>query len=335
MNKNKYTVDSSRRLIIRRGKKRLVAEGRFGVDSSNALIYWLNEPAGWRRENALPQRIRFKGSWRLSRNYDLELALEEAGERHKDACLLLKGQIISVDSDRLVFQIESRDKNGQNHIRLLELSGAWQADEFNRLAFKVKKRGEPDTMVLNGAWQVNKNQQIIYEYEKAGLKTKDRVLNTLIFRGFWELNSANRLTYILSRELNSYFDFRAQLESPDLYPKEGAIKYRIGIGIKGKGPFAGKVVAIYGAWKFSRRAGLDFEVDYGSGKAQAISFGADAYLNRENNIAFRLSNKIGEPLGITVVFTHHFLKKHDAQAYLKFKKMCAGSGIEAGARIPF
>lgn len=333
--KDRYLIDAKNRLIIKRKGKRLPLDGSFIIEKNNALSYWLNEPAGWRKENSLPQKIKFKGNWKLNRNHDLELTLEETQQQQKDGRLLLRGEVISVDSDKLVFQMQSRDKGGQNHIQILKLSGIWQADEFNRLTFEAKKKGEPDILALSGAWQINKNQQIIYEYEKTGLKKKDRALSTLTFRGFWELNSHNRVTYILSRELNSYFDFRAQLESPDIYPKQGVIKYRIGIGLKGQKPHNSKVVSIFGAWKFSRIAGLNFEVDYGSGKVQRIEFGADVDLAKEDNIAFYLTNKISEPLGIKVIFTRRFLEKLDAQLYLKLKKLRDESGIEAGIRIPF
>jgi len=333
--KNRYVMDSGNRLAIKRKRKKITPDGRFVIDKDNALNYWLNEPEGWRRENSLPPKIKFTGNWKLDSNYDLEFTLEETKQQHKNDRLMLKGEIISVDADKLVFQLQNSDKFGQTHIHLLKLSGVWQADEFNRLSFEVSKRAKPDTLVFKGVWQINKSQQIIYDYEKTGLKTKDRVLNTLTFRGFWEINSRNRLTYILSRQLNSGFDFRAQLESPNLYPKEGAIKYRVGIGLKSQKPCYEKVVSIFGAWRFNRMAGLDFEVDYGNGRMEAVSFGADVYLTKNDNIAFCLTDKNNQPLGITVVFTHKFLKRHDGEFYLKLKKLCDEAGIEAGVRIPF
>ncbi len=334
MKKDKYKVDASNRLVVKRRKKNLTSDGRFIIGKDNALNYWLNEPAGWRRENSLPLKIKFKGKWKMSRDHDLELALQQIKGQQEDS-LLLKGEVISADSDKLVFQIQSSDKSGQNHIHILKLSGAWKADEFNRLAFEVRKKGEPDVLAFKGIWRVNKNQEISYDYEKAGLKTKDRISNTLTFRGFWEINSRNRLTYILSRQLNSRFDFRAQLESPTLYPKEGVIKYRIGIGLKGQKPYGDKIISIFGAWKFSRIGGLNFEVDYGKHSVQAIRFGADIYLTKENSIVFCLNNRINQPLGISVIFTRRFLKKLDAELFLKLKKLRGESGVEAGTRIPF
>lgn len=333
--KNRFMVDSSNRLVVKRGKKRLVADGRFAVNKDNALSYWLNEPEGWRSRYSIAPKVSFVGKWRLDRNYDLELALDETKGQYKRDRLLLKGEIISADSDALVFQIDSLDKHGQSHIQILKLSGLWQADEFNRIVFRVAKKGSPDALLLSGIWQINQNQQIAYDYEKTILKTRDKISNTLTFRGFWEINSRNRLTYILSQGIRSRFDFRAQLESPNLYPKEGAIKYRIGIGLKGQRPYRDKIVTVYGAWKFSRKIGLTYEVDYGSGKAVSMEFGADMYFSKGNKIEFCLINRRKEPLGIRVIFTHQFLKNQDAQLFLKLKSSRLESGCEAGVRIPF
>jgi len=97
----------------------------------------------------------------------------------------------------LVFEVKSTDREGQTHIQLLKLSGSWQADEFNRLSFLVKRKIQPDILTLGGIWQLNKNQQIIYTYEKTDLKTKTKYARTLTFLGFWQIDSTKRLTYIL------------------------------------------------------------------------------------------------------------------------------------------
>lgn len=310
--------------------------GRFSIDKNNRLIYWLNEPLSWRKEYSLPGKIIFKGSWHLNNNYDLELVLDKTEKQFQDDILVIKGNIISTDRDILAFETKTYDRNGLLHIQILRLSVIWLTDETNRLSFIVKKR-PPDILTLEGAWQINKNQQIIYTYEKTDLKRKTKTSHVLTFEGFWEINSSNRLTYILSRSTESYFDFRVQIESPNLYPKEGLIKYRIGIGLAKDKPSQMETVCLYGSWKFSRKAGLTFQMDYGKGGFRDIEFGTNIYLNKKNEFIFSLTNKQEEPLGLNIIFNHKFLKNYDAQTFLQLKNILnrKESAIEAGVRIPF
>lgn len=333
--KNRYTVDNFNHLVIKQKHKRLIADGRFLIDKDNRLIYWLNEPSPWRRQYDLPDKISFKGNWRLNPNYDLELNLVETKEQFEGDRLVLKGEIISADRDTMVLEIKSLDNQGLLHIQILKLAGSWQADEYNRISFVVKKKTLPDILTLEGIWQINQNQQIIHTYEKTDLKTKTKTSNTLTFEGFWQINSTNRLTYILSRSSESRFDFRVQIESPNLYPKEGVMKYRLGIGLREEKLPHTKIISLYGTWKFSRKAGLSFEMDYGQGKIQSIDFGTNIHLTKTDEVVFSLANKRKEPLGIYITFTHRFLKQHDAETFLRLKKLQKESGIEAGVRIPF
>ena len=285
----------------------------------------------------MPAQVSFTGNWQLSSNYDLELNLDETKSQYKGDRLILKGEIISTDRDALAFEMIGQDKGGLIHIQLLKLTGSWQADEFNRIIFRIKKKASPDVITLEGSWQLNKNQQVTYNYEKTSLKTKTRISRVLTFEGFWEINSNNRLAYILSQSTESYFDFRVQLESPNLYPKEGLIKYRIGIGLLKDKPSQMKTIWLYGSWKFSRKAGLTFRMDYGKGRFGDIEFGASIYFNKKDEIIFFLNNKKNEPLGLNITFNHKFLKNSDAETFFRMKGLLdkKETAIEAGVRIPF
>lgn len=354
--KYKYSVDNHNQLLIRPPKQKapIPVRGRFSIDKNNQLIYWLNEPASWRRLYNLPSKVSFIGNWKLNSNYDLELNLDETKSQYRAERLILKGEIISTDRDTLAFEIISYNKQGLSptqlnrsstkgtvpafsHIQLLKLTGSWQADEFNRIIFTIKKKASPDVITLEGSWQINKNQQITYIYEKTVLKTKTRISRVLTFEGFWEINSSNRLAYILSRSTESYFDFRVQIESPNLYPKEGLIKYRIGIGLAKDKPSQMKTICLYGSWRFSRKAGLTFQMDYRKGGFRDIEFGANIYLNKKDEIIFFLTDKKKETLGLNITFTHNFLKNSDAEAFLRLKDILDKKerALEVGVRIPF
>lgn len=334
--KNGYAINNNNQLLIKspKMKKQLATNGVFGIAKSNRLIFWLNEPVFWRRLYGLPKKIIFSGSWQLDRNHDLKLILDKSKSQFQNEILVLRGNIISTDRDILAFEIKSYDRRGLLHIQILKLSVTCLADETNRLSFRIKK-SPPDILTLAGTWQINRNQQITYTYEKIERKRKTKISQTLVFEGYWQITGADRLTYILSHSSKSRFDFRVQLESPNLYPEQGVIKYRIGIGVRKEGQQPYKVIYLYGTWKFDRNIGLIFQMDYGEGKVQSIEFGANVHLNRKEEIAFSLTDKRKHPLGICITFTHKFLKKHAAQTFLRLKKYQEEFGIEAGVNFPF
>ncbi len=337
--KNKYSLNGRNQLLVRPPKQKnpLPVSGRFEIGKNNELICWLNEPSAWRKDYDLPQKISLKGKWKLNSDYDLELILEESENQYRDERLAFRGEIISTDKDMLVFEVVSLDSRGQSHIQLLKLNGSWQADEFNRVVFAVKKKVNPDIITFEGAWQINKNQQVVYTYEKAGLKRKTKVARALTFEGFWDISSANRLSYIFSHSEKSRFDFRVQLGSPSLYPADGIIKYLIGIGVKDNIAKHMKVICLYGSWKLGRRVGLVFSMEYAKGQIRDIEFGASAYLNKKDELIFSLIDKKGEPFGLSIIFSHKFLQKLDARAFLKFKDILDKdeAAVEAGVTIPF
>jgi hypothetical protein len=120
-----------------------------------------------------------------------------------------------------------------------------------------------------------------------------------------------------------------------MYPQQGKIKYLIGVGLKqGLRPKV-KTVFLYGAWKFSRKGSVSFEIDYGQGRLREIEFGADVHINRQDQVGLVLTNKRGEPLGISLKFTRQFLKVPGAEAFLRLKAAGRDRGVDAGVRIPF
>jgi len=337
--KAKYSVDHDNRLVSADNTEVLSIDGTFSVDEGNRLIYWLNEPEPWRVKYQFPEKLIFTGNWSFDSNCDLELKLIQDKSDWQEDILTLKGEIISCESDKLVFELKSIDKNGSTKIRILKLAGTWAADELNQIYFSVSNNeASPDILTLQGAWRMNQNQQIIYSYQKVDLKTKDKTLSTLTFSGFWQISSANQLTYILSTGTNAInpercrgIDFKVQIETPNVYPKEGAIKYRLGVGLKG----LPEIISLYGVWKINRKFGLSFEMEYAKGQIQSLDFSAEVNLNKNNEVIFNLKNDSRQDLGISVVFTHRFLKLLDANFFLRLKKVASESGIDAGIQIPF
>ena len=113
-------------------RKSLIVNGKLGLDKDNRLIYWLNEPDPWRRVYDLPKKIVFKGSWQLNKNYDLELVLDKNENQFQNDVLAIKGNIISVGRDLLVFHVRSYDRDGLLYVQILKLFVTWLTDGANR-----------------------------------------------------------------------------------------------------------------------------------------------------------------------------------------------------------
>jgi len=342
--KNSFGVNPYNQLLLKspRTKTLIPVNGRASI-KGNQLIYYINEPDAWHREYNLPKKIRFTGTWQLNSHYDLELILDETKTQYAGERLIINARIVSSENNCLVFEAISKkvdllkqEETSLYSFGLFKLLGTWQADEYNQLTFVIKKDVSPDILTLQGTWEINQNQKIAYTYERIDSRTKAKVSNTLEFDGFWEISDSERLRYILSSSTGSYFDFRVQIESKNLYPACGVIKYRIGIGVSTKTRPREKVISLFGTWKFSRTLGLLFEIDYGRGSLRALEFGIDAVLSSKDKFTFYLKDPRNQPLGLNVIFTHKFLKEHDAEAFLRFEKLLGKEGkAEIGVRIPF
>ncbi len=335
MSRDKFSTDNSNRLLITRGREEIVPEGSFKINKDNSLSYWLNEPQAWRLKYNLPKEIKFEGSWKINDNYDLELNFSRGKLDGRGEKIILKGEIISTGRDVLAFEFHAQDKTGNKEFQILELSGSWSCGEQNEIIFLVDKKAGPDTLKLGGGWKINKNQQIIYSYEKISLKTKNKNSHLLTFSGYWEISQKNSLIYRFSTGSKSRFDFSAALQTPNLYPQKGVIKYRLGAGVKEGRVSRTKLITLFGDWKFSKTLGLSFEMDYGKGNVRALEFGADINLTSKDKVTFNLVSRERKPLGINVIFSRKFLKKSDAEAFLKFKNLREDPAVEAGMYIPF
>jgi len=320
--------------------KLLEIKGIFSVDKQNNLVYLVTEPLAWRRQYKFPEKIQFKGKWQLTPEHDLLLTLEDKRQFDKSQ-LLLKGTIKKHTINQLIFQLKS-DTQGFNKLAFLKFQGFWQANKYNQIVFAIIKKDSPDILTFQGDWKLDKNQQLTYTYQKTNLKTKTTRISTLKFKGFWQINQKNHLKYILSAKQNAFFDFRVNIESPSLYPKKGAIKYRVGIGVKkgiGRGKesiyYREKVISLFGEWKFSRRWGLSFESDYGGGRIKKICLSAQVNINDGKSIIFTLLGQDNQPIGASVIFKQKMLSKNDFEYFLRLKTKGKNHQISAGLTFKF
>lgn len=332
----KYKTDSKNRLIITDDSVSYAVNGSFALGPQNNLAYFLNEPPAWRKERNLPNKITFTGNWDLDANHCLELKLKEDNPPFiESSTLTIHGDIISLEADKLTFELKTVDRRGQAHFALFKFAGELNCDGANQVFFSVSKKQGSDTLLLGAGWRLNKNQQITFKFRKnLSGNARPLLLNYVTISGFWQVAGVNKLCYILSAGPDKSFDFRAFLQTANLYPKKNSIKYRLGAGITQDQRAKAKLVTFYGEWKFSRGLSLSFEMAYDKGRMHGLEFGAEVAIDKANRVVLALKDAQGKDFGLKLTFTHRFWKHLDAQVFLKIKKTLKEQGIDVGVIFP-
>jgi len=299
MEKLKYEVDPHSRLIAgNTGRKtnlpkfRKVLDGRFTIGKNNTLIYHVKSPV-WHGV-CIPHQLKLKGKWSLTERGDLRLTIDKWGRASFGDKITLKGDIISVSKNSLLFAITKATKENKISTYALKLEGTWQADRLNRLTFRAtKEEGRHDILTLTGIWKIDKNYRIIYCYEKADLIRKTKKVHTLTFKGYWNITDNAKVSYVIDKRIGSAFKFKAGLAV--LAAKH--VKFELNIGLTKK-----QALTFAGTWKI--------------GKAAA---------------SFRLRKEIGEK-GLTAGFRlSRKIQKQAGEMFLAAGKSKREASIFAGA----
>jgi hypothetical protein len=112
--------------------------------------------------------------------------------------------------------------------------------------------------MLKGEWRINKKHEIEYVYRKQR-HTDKTVIN---FLGYWDIPGNNKLSYILSEDSKSRFDFQVKLERV----MRNSIECAIGIGAD---PVKKKFL-LTGRWHIAEGTNASFEINYGGGQIAPI-----------------------------------------------------------------
>lgn len=328
MVKNKkvsFSTDSNNQLIVEAPflDKPRVIKGKFLVENKD-LVYLADDSCGWQADFGIPQRLRFRGKWWLSKEHNLIMLLDDSSDT-----LTLRGRICEPEGNIFTFWLRSREFKDTSEVAFIKIAGIWRADKINRLTFEVTESQSRGTLTLRGIWDIGKNHQIVYRYER--LKTKDK--NELTFRGAWDILDKNKIGYVIERGEKSRFDFRAYLQTPNLYPARGKIKYKISIGAVHKR--GERVLVLGGRWRFSRAAGVELELDYKDGRVTRMRFGATVNLPGRDRVVFSLTNRQGQPLGITVTFTKRSLTPSDWEFFIQARKRGEELYLGGGLKLRF
>ncbi|MGD9014839.1 MAG: hypothetical protein PVI33_02295 [Candidatus Omnitrophota bacterium] len=330
MAKVRYEIDPHNRLVIKKtGQKgelkrfRQVLDGRFKLDRNNNLFYHIKAPVD--QDPKAPHQIKLRGKWSLTQNHDLRFTLDKWRRQTFGDKLTLQGDIIDVKRNSLLFALATRSKQGTQSLYSLKLEGSWQADQKNRIFFRLKRgKDKYDILTLDGIWQLDKNYQLIYKYEKVRLKTRKKRIHTLGFKGFWDIKNKSRISYVIDKNSNSVFNFQTKLG----VFKDRYIKYELGIGLKHQ-PIR-RTIKLFGRWRIKQGVGLVFEVRYNNRTVQALVFGAEARLTPKNTVLFKLRNERNRRIGAQFKLSHKILKG-DGEAFLRLLKSRQDSAILVGA----
>jgi len=312
MERIRYEVDPHNRLIAERtgeesgvSRFRQVLDGRFKIGIDNSLTYHIKKS----QAIDIPQQIKFSGNFSLGQDHSLVFTLDKWNNQCEGNQLVIKGDIIDAKSNELSFSAVTRDASGFRQIYILKLSGLWQADEYNRLAFNVEREGGPvDRFTFEGAWEVNKQNQIVYNYTRTALKRKEKITKAITFKGYWDIAEKYRISYVLNKKLRSQFDFEIILGNAF----KQMLVYEIGIGAIPER----KIITLFGRWSLNERLGLLFEVKYAGAEIQAIIFGASCKLNKDCTITFNLKDGLNKDLGMEVQLSRRIFKSQ-TEAFTK------------------
>lgn len=333
MKKIQYEIDPHNRLVISdTGKKsdlpkfRRVIDGRFSLDENNNLSYRVKSPL--RDDENVPRQITLKGEWSLTDDHDLRLALDAQGRQTFGDQITLRGQILDVNKNSLLFAVTTTTKDNTMSTYVLNLGGTWQADKNNRLSFHVKKEsGRYDILTFDGVWEINKNHQIVYQYEKARLIRKKRESHVLTFKGYWDIKDPVRISYSLGAGTDSSFDFKT---SAGIF-KDNYIKYELGIGLSDRIDPVMRAVTLSGRWNLKKGSGLTFEIEYENKKTKRIAFGANVRLTDRDTVSFALKNDAqNKDMGVSLELSRKILKG-GGEAFLRLLKSNKESAVYTGA----
>ncbi len=118
MDKLRYEVDPHNRLIVEgTGRKtglpkfRKVLDGRFKIGKNNTLIYHVKAPVP--HGACIPHQLKLKGEWSLTEGGDLRLTLDKWGRASFGDRLTLKGDIVGVNKNSLLFAITTVTKENK------------------------------------------------------------------------------------------------------------------------------------------------------------------------------------------------------------------------------
>lgn len=335
MIKTRYEIDPDNRLmIVGTDRKtslplyRKVVDGRFKVSGDNSLSYLVRSPQYL--SSGVPNVIKLRGDWSLTKDHDLKLTLEKSKNSTTSDELVISGSMIEAGRSSLLFAVATRSSDGAKTSYALELAGTWQADNRNRLTFKIKSgSGKSGILTFEGAWETDRNNSVVYRYTKRTGVRKSSKIHEIIFKGRWSIAGRTAITYTLDASSNSAFSFRTGI---GLF-KSDRIEYELGIGYTNKLRPRVRTIVLYGAWNIADGSGLSFQLETAGGRIYAINFTAEARLTERDTAIFKLkAGRDPGDLGACIELSRKFLSG-DGEGFLRFLRSREESAVFVGATM--
>jgi hypothetical protein len=227
------------------------------------------------------KNVTVDGTWSLTTDHELCLTLDATQDTQFGDKIILSGRFNDVSPNILSFEASHHENHSKITSDIIALQGVWEADDNNKLIFKVKKEsGRHDVLTFTNTWIMDDKNRIIYEYETASLVFKKKETHQLTFKGTWDIIKNNRLYYELSNLSGSGFDFRVGTSVLE----KNQIKTKIMIGSQNKD------ISISGQWKVSDEVGLTFDVTYDNGAVKGIVFGSEFQMSDKDKLSLKIGN---------------------------------------------
>lgn len=266
------------------------------------------------------------GKWEIDKKH--RIAYRVKGQKEIAS---VKAKIIDVKPAGLSILITRGQNYQRKGSKKYELDGYWRLDPKNRITFEVKRnKGSTDTLTFVNGWQINNNHQVTYTYQEETLKTKRKLTRTFTFKGYWDILEKNRLTYFFRTSSQSYFRVRGAFQTRSILAKKGEIRYQYGIELEKR--IKTQTLVLFGKWKYSRKLGLNFEVEYKNGQKHAIVFGGEYSFDGNHKIEANLKSREGQKLGIELVLTRDLFNK-DGNAFVRLMRSQDESRVEGGIKF--
>ena len=325
----RYSFDEFNRLVttIRLGGRLRsveLSEGLLRLDRANRLVY---ESAAAGRQ---ARTLTLDGTWSLTPDHALALALRGSGARGRDT-LLLTGALERADARQLVFSLRRFGDEAGLPGTALAFTGRWQVDRRNRLTFFVEKaRRAEDRLTLRAAWEVGRDHALVYRYraEGAGSARQEQALR---FDGAWDLPVAGRLVYQLEGSSRSVLSFAARLQQAAERGGRGAVRSEVGIRVD-EG-LVRRLVTLSGVWRISPNSSLALDVPYAGGRVQAIQFEGAYALTPRDRISVALQTGRRQPLGVSLMLSRALAPR--AQGFLQLRADGQERAVLGGVEAKF
>lgn len=325
MKKVRYELDPHNRIVAGLPAFRQVLDGEFRLDGDNNLSYHVKAPLA--RDSRVPHQIALKGSWSMTPDHRLRYTLDKQERRTFGDRIDLEGRILDAGANSILFALSTASADGKRTTYTLGLEGSWKADARNRLTFHVKReKGRSDILTFTGAWEVDKAHRIVYRYASSRLTKKSSRIHTVVFYGRWNITGASRISYVLSADTGSAFEFKA---GPGVF-RENYVKYGLSIGASGRVRPARRTITLGGEWNFDGKTGLKFEIGL-ERSTGAVMLSADIKVAGKNTVTVRLRSADGaRDLGVTVELSRKIFKG-EGEAFIRALESTGESALYAGA----